>query len=80
MPYFSHAMAQSIQTSSQAALKLNLQIRSMPGNAPNGSTVVYKEAETATREKYRYGITQRKLLFSRSLIQAQVRHHQIILI
>lgn len=49
----------------------------MPGNAPNGSSVVSRDSEPSYRERYHYEVQTRKLLFMRSLIRAQVQ--QILL-
>src|SRR5699024_8451633 len=76
MPYFSHTMAKSVKPNMVVQTAPTRQVRSMPGNAPNGSSVVYKEAESWHRERYRYEVSQRKLLFMRSLISAQV--HQLL--
>lgn len=73
MPYFTNAMAQGIRSSgSESRPNSNKQIRTMPGNGINGHTTIFREIDPTLKQMYRYEVTQRKLLFMRSLIRAQV--------
>lgn len=47
-------------------------IRSMPGNAPNGHSVVSIKSEAGYEERYQVQVSKRKYSFSRSVIQSQV--------
>lgn len=70
MPYFDHAMARGVSEDPQRKSSVNL--RTLPGGVSGGKNQVSEGADPALVEKYVHTLTQRKLLFMRSLLRAQV--------
>ncbi|KAH9414123.1 CBL-interacting serine/threonine-protein kinase 20 [Dermatophagoides pteronyssinus] len=75
MPFFNHSMAQSMRKSSNdpslsKSKTKRIQIRSMPGSDKNQT--VARSADPSISLKYTQKISQRKLLFTRSLLRSQI--------
>ena len=77
MPYFNHTMARSIKLSTKdksdkIASVSTRHTRSMPATCAKSGASIYKTADRSVSEKYKFQMTQRKMLFMRSLLRAQV--------
>lgn len=79
MPYFDHEMAESVGGADGGGNKKNLKVRTMPGGSISGKENFTQDGSKETMAKYKQKLSNRKLLFMRSLLRAQVCNDILIL-